>query len=77
MTVEKARDRFGRMTFRDIATARGTISLIATLRGVNIANLGRDSVNNVSHVMKKWKDAQVSCASLRDGSEKMALLVKT
>jgi hypothetical protein len=31
----------------------------------------------VSHVMKKWKDAKVSWASLRDGSEKIALFVKT
>jgi hypothetical protein len=75
--VEKARDRFGSITFMDIATARGIISLIATRRGTNIANRGRERVNSVSHVMKKWKDAKVSWASLRDGSEKMALLVKT
>ena len=77
MTVEKARDRLGRMTFKDIATARGMISLIATRLGVNIANRGRDRVNSVSHVMKKWKAAKVSWASFREGSEKIALFVKT
>ena len=34
-------------------------------------------VNKVSHVMKKWKAAKVSWASLREGSEKMALFVNT
>ena len=77
MTVEKARDKFGRMTFKDIATARGMISLIATLLGVNIANRGRDSVKSVSHVMKKWKAAKVNWASFNEGSENMALFVKT
>ncbi len=77
MTVEKARDRFGRITFKDIAMASGMISLIATLRGVNIANRGRDSVNNVSHVMKKWNAAKVSWASFKVGSEKIALFVNT
>lgn len=75
--MEKARDRFGRMTFNAIATARGIISLIATLRGENMANRGRDSVNSVSHVMKKWNAAKVNWASFKEGSEKMALFVKT
>jgi hypothetical protein len=65
------------MTFKDMAIARGMISLIATLLGVNIANRGRERVNNVSHVMKKWKAAKVSCASFKVGSEKMALFVNT
>jgi hypothetical protein len=65
------------MTFRAMAIARGMISLIATLLGVNMANCGRESVYNVSHVMKKWKAAKVSCASLSEGSEKIALFVKT
>lgn len=77
MTVENARDRFGRITLRAIAIARGMISLMATRLGTNIANRGRESVNSVSHVMKKWKAANVSCANLREGSEKMALFVKT
>lgn len=77
MTVEKANERLGRMTFRDIATARGMISLIATLLGVNMANRGLERVKRVSHVIKKWKAANVSCASFKDGSEKMALFVKT
>lgn len=77
MTVENARERFGRMTLRDMAMASGMISLIATLLGTNMANRGRESVNSVSHVMKKWKAANVSCASFKDGSEKMALFVKT
>lgn len=77
MTLEKARERFGRMTLRDMETASGAISLMATRRGVNIANRGRDSANSVSHVTKKWKDANVSCASLRVGSVKIALFVKT
>jgi len=34
-------------------------------------------VYSVSHVIKKWKAAKVSWASFREGSEKMALLVKT
>jgi hypothetical protein len=42
-----------------------------------MAKRGRESVNSVSQVMKKWKEAKVSWASLREGSEKMALLVKT
>jgi hypothetical protein len=65
------------MTFNAIAIAKGIISLIATLLGTNIANRGRDSVYSVSHVIKKWKAAKVSWASFREGSEKMALLVKT
>lgn len=65
------------MTFMDMATARGMISLSATRRGTNMAKRGRESVNSVSQVMKKWKEAKVSWASLREGSEKMALLVKT
>jgi len=60
-----------------MAIARGIISLIATLRGTKNANRGRERVNKVSHVMKKWKAAKVSCASLSVGSEKIALLVKT
>ena len=77
MTVENARERLGRMTFKDMAIARGMISLIATLLGTNIANRGRDSVKSVSQVMKKWKAAKVSCASFKEGSEKIALFVKT
>lgn len=65
------------MTFRAMAMASGMISLIATLLGVNIANRGRESVNSVSHVMKKWKAAKVSWASFNEGSEKIALFVKT
>ena len=65
------------MTFNAMAIARGMISLIATLLGTNIANRGRESVYSVSHVMKKWKEAKVSCASFSDGSEKIALFVKT
>lgn len=65
------------MTLSAIAIARGMISLMATLLGTNIANRGRESVYNVSHVIKKWKAANVSWANLRDGSEKMALFVKT
>ena len=60
-----------------MAMARGMISLIATLLGTNIANRGRESVYRVSHVTEKWKAAKVSWASLREGSEKMALFVKT
>lgn len=77
MTVEKASDRFGRMTFRDMATASGIISLIATFLGTKNANRGREMVKSVSHVMKKWNAANVSCASFKEGSEKMALFVKT
>ena len=77
MTVENARERLGRMTFKAMAIARGMISLIATLLGTNIANRGRDSVKSVSQVMKKWKAAKVSCASFKEGSEKIALFVKT
>lgn len=65
------------MTFRAIATANGIISVIATRLGTNIANRGRERVKSVSHVMKKWKAANVSWASFRVGSEKMALFVKT
>ncbi len=77
MTVENAKDRFGRITFKDIAIAKGMISLIATRLGTNIANRGRERVYSVSHVMKKWNAANVSCASFKDGSEKIALFVKT
>jgi hypothetical protein len=42
-----------------------------------MAKRGRDSVKSVSQVTKKWKEAKVSWASLSEGSEKMALLVKT
>ena len=77
MTVEKASDRLGRMTFRDMAIARGMISLIATFLGTKNANRGREMVKSVSHVMKKWKAANVNCASFKEGSEKMALFVKT
>ena len=65
------------MTFKAMAIAKGMISLIATLLGVNIANRGRESVKSVSHVMKKWKAAKVSWASFNEGSEKIALFVKT
>lgn len=65
------------MTFNAMAIARGMISLIATLLGTNIANRGRESVYSVSHVMKKWNAAKVSCASFKEGSENIALLVKT
>ena len=75
--MEKASDRLGRITFKDMAIASGMISLMATLRGVKNANLGRERVKSVSHVMKKWKAANVSCASLREGSSKIALFVKT
>ena len=67
----------GRITFRLIAIANGIICLIATLFGTNMANLGLERVKRVSHVMKKWKAAKVSCANLRVGSEKIALFVKT
>jgi hypothetical protein len=77
VTVENASDRLGRITFSDIATAKGIIDLIATLFGTNIANRGLESVNSVSHVMKKWKAAKVSWASFNEGSEKIALFVKT
>lgn len=77
MTEEKASERLGRITFIDMATASGIISLMATRRGTNMAKRGRERVKSVSQVMKKWKDAKVSCASLSDGSEKMALFVKT
>lgn len=77
MTVEKASDRLGRMTFNAMAIAKGIISLIATLLGVNMSNRGLERVKRVSHVTKKWKAANVSWESLRVGSEKMALLVKT
>ena len=77
MTVENARDKFGKMTFNAIAIARGIISLIATLLGAKNANRGRERVYSVSHVTKKWKDANVSWMSLREGVEKIALLVKT
>lgn len=50
---------------------------MATRRGTNMAKRGRESVKRVSHVMKKWKDANVNWASLREGSSKMALFVKT
>ncbi len=65
------------MTFKDMAIARGMISLIATRRGWNMAKRGRERVKSVSQVMKKWKAAKVSWASFSDWSEKMALLVKT
>ena len=57
--------------------ARGMISLTVALLGTNIANRGRESVYSVSHVTKKWNAAKVSCASFKEGSEKIALLVKT
>lgn len=53
------------------------MSPIEVLRGAKKAKRGRERTYSVSHVMKKWKAANVSCASLRDGSEKMALFVKT
>ena len=65
------------MTFKDMATANGMICLMATLFGANIAKRGRERVKSVSHVMKKWNAANVSCASFNDGSEKIALFVKT
>ena len=75
--MENARDRFGKMTFADMAIARGMICLMATFFGTKNANLGRERVKSVSHVTKKWNAANVSCASLSDGSLKMALFVKT
>jgi hypothetical protein len=42
-----------------------------------MAKRGRERVKSVSQVTKKWKEAKVSWASLREGSEKMALFVKT
>lgn len=53
------------------------MSLTAILFGVNIANRGRDNVYSVSHVTVKWNAANVSCASFKEGSEKIALLVNT
>ncbi len=50
---------------------------MATRRGTKKAKRGRESVYSVSHVTKKWKAAKVSWASFSDGSEKIALLVKT
>lgn len=57
--------------------ASGKMSLTAILLGVKKANRGRESVKSVSHVTVKWKAANVSCASFNEGSEKIALLVKT
>lgn len=73
----KASERFGRMTFSDMAMARGMISRMATRRGTKKASWGRERAKRVRKVMKKWKEAKDSWASLRDGSEKMALFVKT
>jgi hypothetical protein len=42
-----------------------------------MAKRGRESVKSVNQVMKKWKQAKESWASLRDWSVKIALLVKT
>jgi hypothetical protein len=77
VTEEKASDRFGRMTLRHMAIDRGRMSLMAARRGTKNPNRGREMVYRVSQVMKKWKQAKVAWASLREGSEKIALLVKT
>lgn len=50
---------------------------MATLLGWKKPKRGRERVNSVSQVIKKWKAANVSWASLSEGSEKIALFVKT
>lgn len=60
MTEEKARERLGRITFMDIAMARGMICVMATRRGANMPKRGRDRMKRVSQVTKKWKEAKVS-----------------
>jgi hypothetical protein len=60
-----------------MARERGRRSRRGTRRGTKKAKRGREMVKRVSQVMKKWKEAKLSWASLREGSEKMALLVKT
>jgi hypothetical protein len=52
-------------------------SLIEARRGTKKANRGLERMCSVSHVMKKWNEAKVSWQSFQEGSEKMALLVKT
>ncbi len=47
MTVEKARERLGRMTLRDMARERGRMSRRGMRRGVNRAMKGRDRRNRV------------------------------
>ena len=60
MTVEKAREKLGRMTFKAMVMASGAMSLMATLRAWKRAKRGRERINSVSQVMKKWKAAKVS-----------------
>jgi len=65
------------MTFRAMAMERGKMSEREARRGVKRESGGREMVQRVSHVIVKWKAANESWTSLTEGSEKMALLVKT
>lgn len=60
-----------------MAVDSGNMSLGEARRGVKKARRGRESTWSVSQVTEKWKAAKVSWVSLREGSLKMALLVKT
>lgn len=55
----------------------GRISRMEARRGAKKAKRGRERMYRVNHVIVKWKAANVSWASLSEGSEKMALLTKT
>jgi hypothetical protein len=55
----------------------GNISTIPALFGSNAPKNGRETTYNVKPVHRKWKLAKLVCISLKAGSSKMALLVKT
>jgi len=60
-----------------MATASGAISRMLTRRDWKKLKRGRERTKRVNQVTTKWKAANVSWTSFSDGSEKIALLVKT